>query len=290
MRFQPSILLTHATALSPRAQVKSTTNSLIQLTMQNLTQLEELLWGLEATLMEQHATQEAALVLRVQKVVDYVDDGQLLSDWLKKPNSYRNRASLLFYIHTLAKRLRTDHQTMPQVSFVFSAPVRADYRYAALAPRAASLRAPLSLVYAWLAHEGECQVPHRGRAPLTYASCHGVQTMVELKADLDKYQRAGRVQLKSLFDGPASAVLEAASERFAVITSDVLHVGSAAHTAASPRVKPRKPAEGGSSSQQSSRGAPLEQGDSPSQDVPATAEREQAIFVFPTTPRDHQTP
>lgn len=36
-------------------------------------------------------------------------------DWLKKPVSYKNRGSLLFYIHSVAKRLRSEYEAMRQV-------------------------------------------------------------------------------------------------------------------------------------------------------------------------------
>jgi hypothetical protein len=35
--------------------------------------------------------------------------------WLQKPVSYQNRGSLLFYIHSVAKRLRSGYDAMQQV-------------------------------------------------------------------------------------------------------------------------------------------------------------------------------
>jgi len=104
----------HARLNTNPAMVRASRDQLSQMNMQNLTQLEEALVGLEQTLLSGKG-EEADLVLRVQRVENYVADGQLIADWLKKPVSYKNRGSLLFYIHSVAKRLRSEYEAMRQV-------------------------------------------------------------------------------------------------------------------------------------------------------------------------------
>jgi len=74
------------------AQVRASRDQLSQMNMQNLTQLEEALVGLEQTLLSGKG-EEADLVLRVQRVENYVADGQLIAVRGQPPPPFHEKSA-----------------------------------------------------------------------------------------------------------------------------------------------------------------------------------------------------